>query len=414
MKPLKFSYFQLTFGQQEAYLHPEKTYERLKRCGYDAIEITPPKGRYGLGVKMEDYLETHKKLEADFGLQVSCINECWGEEWDPFSPTYKTLTEPKTADLAVSETKSSTDFAAELGQPLVSCHGCVGRVRAISTYAEERAVFVEAVRQIAARAQELDLQVVMEVLNRYEAHLLNTGAEALDFVDEVGAENVGLLLDAYHMNIEETDPAATLRHVGTRLWLYHAADSNRQGIGRGHTDFEAQLSALADVGYAGPIILEPWDPEWHRDTIDVDLNYLRKNILGSNFSLDLSVKLGAGSYLCGEELTLLESLEGRRGIPRNRPPYPVTHGYLQLKCRAQAINGATLELGVHGIGVDCKPTIDGRDDTFDGQFTFICYRNFDRVGGITAKGEMGCDTHTTTFGSLLTVVYPLCDKLQQT
>jgi len=43
--PFKYSYFQLTFGQEEAYLHPERTYERLTRCGYDAIEICPPKGR---------------------------------------------------------------------------------------------------------------------------------------------------------------------------------------------------------------------------------------------------------------------------------------------------------------------------------------------------------------------------------
>jgi D-psicose/D-tagatose/L-ribulose 3-epimerase len=96
----------------------------------------------------------------------------------------------------------------------------------------------------------------MEVLNRYEAHLVNTASEALAFVDEVGADNVGLLLDAYHMNIEESQPAAALRQVGDRLWLYHAADSNRQGIGRGHTDFSAQMAALGDIGYDGPIILE--------------------------------------------------------------------------------------------------------------------------------------------------------------
>ena len=118
--PMKYSYFQLTFGQEEAYLHPEKTYKRLQKFGYDAIEITPPKGRYGLGVKMGQYLKTHKTLKDDFNLDVSCINECWGEEWDPFSPTYKTLTEKKTADLAVQETKSSIDFAAELGAPFVT------------------------------------------------------------------------------------------------------------------------------------------------------------------------------------------------------------------------------------------------------------------------------------------------------
>lgn len=148
------------------------------------------------------------------------------------------------------------DFAAELGDPLVSCHGYVGRVRAVSTQAEERAVLASAVCQIAERAQKLNLRLVVEVLNRYEAHLLNTAADALDFVGEVGADNVGILLDAYHMNIEEPNPAAALRHVGDSLWLYHAADSNRQGIGRGHTDFAAQVAALKDVNYRGPIILE--------------------------------------------------------------------------------------------------------------------------------------------------------------
>ena len=57
-----------------------------------------------------------------------------------------------------------------------------------------------------------------------------------------------------------------------------------------------------------------------------DKGYLGGNILGSNFSLELSVKLGAGSYLCGEELTLLESLEGKRGYPRIKPPFPAEHG----------------------------------------------------------------------------------------
>ena len=59
-------------------------------------------------------------------------------------------------------------------------------------------------------------------------------------------------------------------------------------------------------------------------------NLLGRNILGhSGFDFDIEIHLGAGAYVCGEESALIESLEGKRGIPRNRPPYPVTHGYLQ-------------------------------------------------------------------------------------
>jgi [NiFe] hydrogenase diaphorase moiety large subunit len=59
-------------------------------------------------------------------------------------------------------------------------------------------------------------------------------------------------------------------------------------------------------------------------------NLLGKAILGlAGFDFDIDIHVGAGAYVCGEESALIESLEGKRGIPRNRPPYPVTHGYLQ-------------------------------------------------------------------------------------
>jgi [NiFe] hydrogenase diaphorase moiety large subunit len=61
-----------------------------------------------------------------------------------------------------------------------------------------------------------------------------------------------------------------------------------------------------------------------------DANLLGANILGqSSFAFDIKIHLGAGAYICGEESALIESLEGKRGVPRNRPPFPVTHGYLQ-------------------------------------------------------------------------------------
>jgi sugar phosphate isomerase/epimerase len=96
----------------------------------------------------------------------------------------------------------------------------------------------------------------MEVLNRYESHLLNTGVQALAFVKEVGAGNVGVLLDAYHMNIEEADPVGVVLDVGERLFLFHVADSNRQAAGRGHTDFPALMRALRRVGFSGDMIFE--------------------------------------------------------------------------------------------------------------------------------------------------------------
>jgi D-psicose/D-tagatose/L-ribulose 3-epimerase len=160
------------------------------------------------------------------------------------------------------------DFAAAVGAPVVSCHGAVGRVRALAAIEEEYAYLLAGVQRIAARAAELNLRLAMEVLNRYESHLLNTAAQAVQFVADVadvtvgtdvadgGAPNVGILLDAYHMNIEEADPAAAILDAGEHLILFHAADSNRQAVGRGHTDFLALMGALRRVGYAGDIVIE--------------------------------------------------------------------------------------------------------------------------------------------------------------
>lgn len=212
---------------------------RLEALGYEGVELMGDLARYRAAEAAQ--------ILSDHGLAIFSL-----------TPENVDLAHPDEAvrRRAIDYYLRLLDFAAGLDHPLVSCHGLVGRVRAVTTGAEEYDLLLRSVRQIAGRAQSLNLRLVMEVLNRYEAHLINTAAEAVRFVADVGAGNVGLLLDAYHMNIEEADPAAALRLAGERLWLYHAADSNRQGIGRGHTDFGAQLIALAEVGYAGPIILE--------------------------------------------------------------------------------------------------------------------------------------------------------------
>jgi len=148
------------------------------------------------------------------------------------------------------------DFALAVGAPVVSCHGAVGRVRPLVDFGQEYQHLVRGVQQIAERAGELNLRLAMEVLNRYESHLLNTATQALEFVAQVGSPHAGILLDAYHMNIEESDLRDAIVNVGQRLFLFHAADSNRQAVGRGHTDFEALTKALQGVGYSGDVVIE--------------------------------------------------------------------------------------------------------------------------------------------------------------
>ncbi|MDH3674425.1 MAG: sugar phosphate isomerase/epimerase [Anaerolineae bacterium] len=277
MNKLMFSYFQLTFGQEEAYLQPEQSYDRLKKCGYDAIEICPPKGRYGLGVKPEDYVETHRQLKADYGLEVSCINECWGEMWDPFSPNYKTLTEPKTADLAVSETKSSIDFAAELGAPAVTIAVAIHEPVTRDNVADFTAIAVEALGRMADYAKTRDVRLVFEATNHLEmGKFVNTARNHKRMIELTGRGNIGIQLDWFHVNLEELDPYEAVMDAQPLLWHLHFRDSNSLTPGYGKTDFKAVLRALKKTGYDGYCTIEsaPMIPD--ADTAAKDgIDYLK-------------------------------------------------------------------------------------------------------------------------------------------
>jgi D-psicose/D-tagatose/L-ribulose 3-epimerase len=257
MTQFKYSYFQLTFGQEEAYLHPERTYARLKKSGYDAIEICPPKGRYGLGVSVEQYLETHKRLKDDYGLEVSNINECWGEMWDPFSPDYKTLTETRTAEAAVSQTKSSIDFAAELGARSVTIAVAIHEHITAENVRECTAVAVDALRRMADHAKTRNIQLVFEATNHLEmGRFVNTAANHRRMIELTGRDNIGIQLDWFHVNLEELNPYEAVMDAQPLLWHLHFRDSNSLTPGYGKTDFKAVMRALKKTRYEGYCTIE--------------------------------------------------------------------------------------------------------------------------------------------------------------
>jgi sugar phosphate isomerase/epimerase len=100
-------------------------------------------------------------------------------------------------------------------------------------------------------ADEKGVRVALEPLNRYETDLIHTAADGLALVDRVGAVNLGLLMDTFHMNIEEPSIEQSIRACGPHLFHFHVADSNRWHPGAGHLDFASILRTLVDVGYQG-------------------------------------------------------------------------------------------------------------------------------------------------------------------
>jgi sugar phosphate isomerase/epimerase len=245
-----------------------ETAARLADFGYDGLELKGDLELYN-PAKVKATLDGH-------GLAVLSLTP---EDVDLPHPDAEVRTK------AVDYYLRLLDFAAAVGAPMVGCHGAVGRIRPATAYEQEYVNFVVGVQRIAERAQELGLELAIEVLNRYESHLLNTAEEAVRFVEEVGAPNVGLLLDAYHMNIEEADLGSAIQAAGEHLILFHAADSNRQAVGRGHTDFPDVMRALKDIEYNGSIIIEctasgpdPFTPVKGQGWREEVANYIEESI----------------------------------------------------------------------------------------------------------------------------------------
>ncbi|WP_238005335.1 sugar phosphate isomerase/epimerase [Dactylosporangium sp. AC04546] len=115
---------------------------------------------------------------------------------------------------------------------------------------------VEAIRRLAGRASDLGIRIGVEVVNRYESNLFNTGRQAVRYVEEVGAGNVFVHLDTYHMNIEEPDMYTPVLAAGDRLGYVHIGESHRGYLGSGTVDFDAFFRGLAHTGYDGPVVFE--------------------------------------------------------------------------------------------------------------------------------------------------------------
>jgi sugar phosphate isomerase/epimerase len=121
---------------------------------------------------------------------------------------------------------------------------------------EDRAVMLEALAELGEHAAREGVVVYLEPLNRYEDHIVNTLAQAVELAEATGSDCVRVMGDLYHMNIEEADPVGALRAAGPRLAHVHLSDSNRGQPFAGHVDWPAVLAALAEAGYAGDLALE--------------------------------------------------------------------------------------------------------------------------------------------------------------
>jgi len=221
--------------------------QKAARLGYDGVELM---------VVRPDELPVgriHDQI-SKAGLEVAAI--ATGAIYMTDKVTLL-ASDPEVSREAAIRLDGLIDLAAALEAPVVTIGSFRGRL-AWAGGAEARGKLVEILRVAAEKAVRQGVRLVLEPVNRYEGDLVHTAAEGLALIKEVGHSHVGLLLDTYHVNIEEaslTEPFRETMAAG-QLWHVHLGDSNRLPPGQGHLDFPGIVTTLREAGYQGYLSAE--------------------------------------------------------------------------------------------------------------------------------------------------------------
>lgn len=222
----------------------EPAVEIAANHGFPAFELFPP------NLDAID-VERLKQLVDRYSIQVSTIGTGGGWVSQGLS-----ITDPDSG-----KRQQACDYiagvirkAAELNAMAIigSMQGrCGDRDRA-----ETLPLLRDSLGELSATAKSCGQVLLYEPLNRYETDWFNGVMPTADFLATNGLDNVKILADLFHMNIEEIDPPAALQSLGSRLGHVHFVDSNRRVAGMGHTRFAPIVAALKDMGYHGYLGIE--------------------------------------------------------------------------------------------------------------------------------------------------------------
>ena len=214
--------------------------QQAAALGFDGIEIFAPSGRHVGRKELGELLRLHDLSLAAVGTGAGMIvhghSLC-----DPDEGARRQ---------ACEFVQEIIDFGAEFGAPAIvgSMQGRAGspRSREIAL-----ARLAESLRILAEHAEGLGQELLFEPLNRYETDLVRTAAEGMALLSEVGAGNLQLLADLFHMNIEEADIGASIRSAADRIGHVHFVDSNRRAAGFGHMQHGPVARELVEGGFSG-------------------------------------------------------------------------------------------------------------------------------------------------------------------
>lgn len=227
-------------------------------AGLDAIEINPA---WLLKMSAEECRRFDDKLQ-EYGM-IATLNGGLDAANDISSDS------AKVRRTGIEYCKSVLEKMAELGISVWS--GCnysewLRCPKPENDAQEEKkralAYCADSMREIIKTAEDVNVDYCFEVLNRFEQFLFNTSAEAVAFAETVGSPNAKILLDTYHMNIEENIPADAIAYAGARnrLGHFHVGESNRRipGVGASEMKWDSIARAINISQYKGAIVMEPF------------------------------------------------------------------------------------------------------------------------------------------------------------
>lgn len=231
--------------------HLEKTIPHAAELGFDAVELPLAEpDSFDRGRARE--LLRENDLEAGAVVAISEERDLLHEE-----PAVRENGREYVRDCV--ETAASLGVT-ELGGPL---YAAVGRTWQMTPDERAAAVdrVVEQLRGLAAHAADHDVTLCVEPLNRFETSFLNTAEQGIEIVDRVDSTHCRLLLDTFHMNIEEKSIPRAIESAGDRLGYFHACGNDRGAPGNDHIDWDGVADALATVGYDDLAMIESFTPE---------------------------------------------------------------------------------------------------------------------------------------------------------
>jgi D-psicose/D-tagatose/L-ribulose 3-epimerase len=219
---------------------------RIAAFGFDVVELPLEQPGDWDPVRTRDLLASH-------GLAAAAV--C------AVTPPGRDLVEapPAVVESTAAYLRTCVDSAVAVGAPCVGgpVYAAVGRTWRMSPLARSAcyADFRRALAPVADYAGERGVSVGVEALNRYETSVVNTVEQAVELIDGL-PPNVGLMIDTYHMNIEEADPYTALATAGPRIKHVQVSGTNRGAPGADHFDWRRFFAALRGTGYGGAVCIE--------------------------------------------------------------------------------------------------------------------------------------------------------------